>query len=637
MGKNKFKLPQWILPVIFSILLVTSSSGCALNYITEKLDITKKFQESKANVLSTGELSSETVQELRILSLNQQFAKDPEATLATMEANQIQGRQTEQAQALAEAAFLYAENLYKDGQEKKSAKYYLMASANAYDFLFNYKDQLAHSFVSPYGRNMTELYNASISKIVDIYQTEQTKWTLPWKSEVGNTIYNINVSSDPKEQIELDPSDQFLPAYEIHVKGLNNFYKSQGIGAPIVRKVKNTPEMPKYNPFIPKVLSSPITVLFNFSERKENSGMSEREVTVSFLNPYKVETTKIAGVEYPLEADFSTAFGVMLSELKPGSVDLDKLINPEKYLKEMGLKFVQPYDPDKIPVVLVHGLMSSPSTYIQMVNDLMGVESIRKHYQFWVFGYPTGLPIINSSTKLRASLLEAAKLFNPDGKNPNYNEMVIVGHSMGGILSRSMILESSDHLYSSFLTVPVEQLNLTDKERAEVQQTFFFEPLPSVKRAVFIAAPLRGSNVAQGSIVQKLSNWFISLPKRIVLNRQSVLKKNRQYLNPSLNNSGFIDNPLSSVDNLRTDSPLLKAYIDTPTVTNLPYHTIIGIQDATDGPGSSDGIVAYASSHLDGAQSEKLVPASHSCVANPQTVAEVRRILLLHLSELNIK
>ena len=626
-------LRKRIFNIVCCFTLIVSTSGCALNYITEKLDIRKRFQDSKANVLSTGELSNETVQELRVLSLNKKFESDPEGTLVTMEDTPIPGRLTEQAQALAEAAFLHAEQLYKRGKRLDSAKYYLMAAANAYDFLFHSKDKLAHTFVSPFGRNMTELYNAAISKITDIYQTEKPPWSLPWKSTVGNTVYSINISPNLDEQIQLSASDQYLPAYEIQVKGLNNLYKSQGIGAPLVRKQKNIPNKPGYNPFFPPVLSSPITILFDFSERTVHDGKGERDVLVSFLNPYKVDTTQVDGNSYPIEADFSTAFGVMLSDIKPGALDLDQLLNPEKYLAKVGLKFIQPYDPEKIPVVLVHGLYSSPGTFIQMVNDLMGIDAIRKRYQFWVFGYPTGLPIVNSSTKLRASLLEAQKIFDPQGTNPNFNQMILVGHSMGGILSRSMILESSQHLYDSFVTVPIEQLDLTEQERETLGEMFFFKPLPFISREIIIASPLRGSEIAQGGLASRFSRWFISLPGKIVSNRQTVLKKNRKFLNPAVNHSGFIDAPATSIDNLRPDSPLLKAYIETPTVPNVPYHTIIGILDSKEGPGSNDGIVPYLSSHMDGAESELLVPEGHSCLAHPQTIAEVRRILLLHLDK----
>lgn len=621
--------------LLIGVLLVASTSGCALNYIAEKLDRTERFKEAKANVLSTGELSAETVQELRILFLNKKFQEDPEGTLVTMEDSPIPGRETEQASALAEAAFLHAERLFKRGKKVEAARYYLMASANAYDFLFRSKDQLAHSFVSPFGRNMTELYNAAISKIVDIYQSENHKWTLPWKTTVGKTDYNINTSANADEQIVLSQSDLFLPAYEIRIKGLTNSYKSQGIGAPLVRKQKEVSTDPQLKKFYPPVLSSPVTILFDFSERKKVDGVGHRDVTVSFLNPYKVDTTTIGGASYPIEADFSTSFGVMLGDLKPGALDFDQLINPEKYLERVGLKFIQPYDPEKIPVVFVHGLYSSPGTYIQMVNDLMGVESIRKRYQFWVFGYPTGLPILESSTRLRASLLEAQRIFDPNGTNPHFNQMVLVGHSMGGILSRSMILEGSQHLYDSFVTVPVDKLDLNEKERARVEEMFFFKPVPFIKREVIVASPLRGSAMAQGSLASRFSRWFISLPKRFVSLRQGVLQRNKQYLNPNLGGTSFIEMPASSIDNLRPDSPLLKAYIETPTVPGVPYHTIIGVQDAKVGPGSNDGIVPYESSHLEGAQSEVLVPEGHSCLAHPKTIAEVRRVLLVHLDGVN--
>ena len=59
----------------------------------------------------------------------------------------------------------------------------------------------------------------------------------------------------------------------------------------------------------------------------------------------------------------------------------------------------------------------------------------------------------------------------------------------------------------------------------------------------------------------------------------------------------------------------------------------MGDRGRGDTPNSSDGVVAYWSSHLDGAQSTRIVPSGHSTHQNPEGIAEVRRILLLHLHE----
>jgi hypothetical protein len=64
------------------------------------------------------------------------------------------------------------------------------------------------------------------------------------------------------------------------------------------------------------------------------------------------------------------------------------------------------------------------------------------------------------------------------------------------------------------------------------------------------------------------------------------------------------------------------------------YHSII----ANNTPGvpladSDDGLVPYRSAHLDGAESEKIIPFSHSVQETPQAILELRRILRLQLEQ----
>ena len=67
-----------------------------------------------------------------------------------------------------------------------------------------------------------------------------------------------------------------------------------------------------------------------------------------------------------------------------------------------------------------------------------------------------------------------------------------------------------------------------------------------------------------------------------------------------------------------------------PIAPSVPFHTIEGDRGRGDAPNSSDGVVPYWSSHLEGAQSEIVVPSNHSAHQNPKAIAEVRRILKLN-------
>ena len=72
-----------------------------------------------------------------------------------------------------------------------------------------------------------------------------------------------------------------------------------------------------------------------------------------------------------------------------------------------------------------------------------------------------------------------------------------------------------------------------------------------------------------------------------------------------------------------------------PITPGIPYHSIMGDRGRGDTPNSSDGIVPYWSSHLDGAKSELIVNSDHGAQYNPQAIQEVGRILKLNLARSN--
>ena len=87
----------------------------------------------------------------------------------------------------------------------------------------------------------------------------------------------------------------------------------------------------------------------------------------------------------------------------------------------------------------------------------------------------------------------------------------------------------------------------------------------------------------------------------------------------------------NSIDTLSPNDPFVKITNTLPLANSVPYHSIIGDRGRGDTPSSSDGVVPYWSSHLDGAQSECIVPGPHGACELPQTIAELDRILRLHL------
>jgi pimeloyl-ACP methyl ester carboxylesterase len=99
--------------------------------------------------------------------------------------------------------------------------------------------------------------------------------------------------------------------------------------------------------------------------------------------------------------------------------------------QQFHLTFLQPLNPNKTPVVLIHGLMSTPRMWKAVLEGLLADAEIRMHYQFWFFYYPTGQPVPFSAFQLRQVLTDASSRYHLS------QPLVLIGHSMGGVIARA--------------------------------------------------------------------------------------------------------------------------------------------------------------------------------------------------------
>jgi pimeloyl-ACP methyl ester carboxylesterase len=308
----------------------------------------------------------------------------------------------------------------------------------------------------------------------------------------------------------------------------------------------------------------------------------------------------------------------MLQQTDPGKLELWRVLNPEKYAYTARIERLQPFNPNKTVVLVIHGLKDSQATWTPMINKLRGDPVIRKHYQFWFYSYPTGYPFPYSAAILRQELDEVEKQF------PKLKPMVLIGHSMGGCISRLLLTDSGNQLWMKIFGKPPDEVQLSPKTREYFRQELFFRHRPEIGRVIFIASPLCGANMASGWI-----GWLASLiihestqsseasqeMLRVTSTREEELKPKRR---------------ANSVDSLSPKSRFLNAMNTIPMTPGVPYHTIIGDRGRGDSPNSSDGVVPYWSSHMDGAQSEYIVPSDHAAHQNPQAIEDVLRILKKH-------
>lgn len=396
-----------------------------------------------------------------------------------------------------------------------------------------------------------------------------------------------------------------MPAAKVRHSLCANWHTEPGVGVPCAPKWKR-PDAPEMQRFVTdRGYLEPITLVMNF--RSPAKPGASRRVSIAGYDPTYRSRVNLGRTEYPLAADFTAPIVEQTHDINEFAIALTGLVHPG--VLDSRLILVESYDPQRIPVLLVHGLNSHPRMWRNVLNDIRADPKLRGKYQFIFYYYPTAWPIIYASMRLREDLHAFQKTVGPMKK------MVLVGHSMGGLLSQMQVIDPERKIwdaqfgkdaYHYFSKIPADSL---------VRRSTLFSPNSEIGREIYICTPHRGSGLADLS----LTAWFIKLVKL-----------------PSAITSAFIDLPgnliergqLTSVAGLSPSNPLYKALDEIPI--RVPYNSIVGDRGRGNTPNSSDGVVPYWSSHLAGAQSELIVPAGHGAFNHPQAIHELRRILLLN-------
>ena len=449
-------------------------------------------------------------------------------------------------------------------------------------------------------------YNFGVSRIFQIIDDAKLDpWTQPLSVPSAGGDFVLTYKRDPRPEwnpvlFDFTPADEF----DVGGKYVTERTTRDGIGAPIVAVEKEASVNPRQH-LAPSRIYRTVTAVAQFQGRR---------CVLEFYDPLDSETASFYGRNVPLSADFTVPLAVMLQQTDPAKYELWRVLNPEKYAHTATIERLQPFNPNKTVVLVIHGLKDSQATWTPMINKLRGDPVIRKHYQFWFYSYPTGYPFPYSAAILRQELDEVEKQF------PKLKPMVVIGHSMGGCISRLLLTDSGDQLWMKIFGRPPDEVALSPKTREYFRQELFFRHRPEIGRVIFIASPLRGSNMASGWI-GNIASFIIRNPTVSSEASQEMLRATNireEELKPKRR--------ANSVDSLSPKSRFLNA-MNTIPMAPVPYHTIIGDRGRGDSPNSSDGVVPYWSSHMNGARSEDIVPSDHSAHQNPQAIEEVLRIL----------
>ena len=505
-----------------------------------------------------------------------------------------------------------------------------------------------------------------------------------------------------------------ISTYELRLSGLNSISKRPGLGVSFVASLDD-----RYTTTIRQLLMSSLSgrlsqnstdntdpasriyptghLLMTGLIQPEGTSvldvLASEQLNIHLYNPYRSETVDILGNTYPLAANFSAGYGLWLAENQLSGVGYLNLLAHQKQAALPKLFMLEPYDPNKRVIIMIHGLASSPATWVNLTNDIFNDDTLRENYQVWQIFYPTNLPILENRYQIQKLIETTYQQTDPTGSHRASRNSVIVSHSMGAVIARMMLAD--DNLLDHLDALDDQPALLNSNERdidtmlrqafndPELAERFDLARLPQVETAVFLSAPFQGTDYAD--------RWFTRAIRRIIYLPLNVIKTVTDNLATIATQGELADNPLGALylqngaSQLSDKSSFIQLTKDLQINKDVTYHSIIASNDAditqglaqmqptdakidlsqaseetddNDAPVDnakeptriasvmidsrpsqaltqrlSDGIVPYKSAHLDGAASETIISGGHSIQENPQTVLTLRRILHQQLQD----
>ena len=496
-----------------------------------------------------------------------------------------------------------------------------------------------------------KVYAAALRDFLRDSSGRRVKLDRKWEASLARQ--GIRVQFDPEvSPWNPDRFDNFLFTSDYEIKGLAHQYKYEGIGVSLIgvriyRPFELDTREGEAKYLMPTQVYPVTAVLKPRGPANRGDGVELAKLrgegptapavippapggdfVLELHDPLVERQVEFEGRSEPLAADLTTSLTYHFVHSPLPILQEIGLLDPQWLEKLAGLYMVHPYIPGRIPIIFVHGLRSSPAAWLKVMNEIRGDPNLRDRYQVWLFMYPTGTPFPYSAAKLRAQLDELRDVVDPDHADRALDRAIMVGHSMGGLITRLMISASGDHLWNLVGARPFDELKATAERKEMLRNVFFFEPHPMVARAVFIATPHGGSSLSD-EFVGRLADRLIRLPRSLrVTYRDLIFQNGRDFFTPEVRRGGMP----SSIDELRRNNRLLTAMSRLPTRPGVEAHSVIGRKDPADPvEDSTDGVVPYGSSHIDWAVSEQVVIGDHGCQDVPDTIEELRRILNLHL------
>ncbi len=605
--------------ITFVACCALAMAGCATPIGVTRVDPRTAQYELTANALNTDKPSSFSTRQLLNLDLYGLFSDNPKEALANLHKGLAPTGDEDRLFALAELSFLHAEN-------SQDRSYYLAAAAYASAFLLPGKNGTPPKAIDPRGRWAVDIYNRALAGGL---ASDDGEHVLLKGGQFALPFGELSITFDEQNLIWAGfRLKGFVSAAELEVRGLRNRYREPGVGAPLVASLDPVESFASAEyKRIPARMKIPVTAFLRFDDARAALASGKLTGKLELYNPDSARTVKINNVDVPIEYEITSALADTLEGSPVWDFEIagfrsgDFALLTQKGAGD-GLYMFGPHRFGHIPVVLVHGTASSPARWAEMVNEVANDPRLFNRYELWYFIYNTGNPIAYSGMLLRDALSNIVAELDPEGRDPGLKQMIVMGHSQGGLLTKMTVIDSGMHLWP--FNVPPDELQVSAETKEMLTHALIIKPLPFVKRVIFVATPHHGSYQALG-FLGSLASWLVNLPGRLTKLSLDLLTLKGVLINP-LSGSGIP----TSIDNMNPNNPFIKNLAAIPVANGVVAHSIIAVDSDAPLSEAGDGVVKYMSAHIDGVESEKIVRSGHSVQGNPEAILEVKRILHEH-------
>jgi pimeloyl-ACP methyl ester carboxylesterase len=598
--------------LLLAVLLL--AGACATPIGVTSVGTQSMYRTLTSNVISADRPSQYSEQLLTRLGLRERFEEDPELVLAALR-GPGEGLSREYLFVLSELSFYHAVHSQKP-------EYFLASAVYAWAFVLGKSDEERIAAIDPRLRLATNLYNLGLAPGFEV-------------GEEATVVLEPGSRKLPFGQIEISMDDQmllwsgyrmtrFVSLGEFKVRGFLNRYRQAGIGAPLAAEltaVGTGPEAAEARKRIPPRLKVPVTAVLRIEDVSTGIATGNVQGRLEVYAADAATTMEYEGRSVPLELEPTAALAYTLEGAPIWDTEIGAFLSAFKPPFSEGLVMMHPYRPGRVPVVLVHGTVSSPARWADIINELQNDPKLRGRIQFWLFTYNTSNPILLSASDLRQSLQRVRTELDPGGRDPALDQLVVIGHSQGGLLARLMVTDSGTRFWDAVTDTPFDKIDVSPETRALIQRGMFFEHQPYVTRVVFIATPHQGS-FRVSSLVLSMVRKLVTLPLTVVTGFAELTTRNTGLPKEAAP---------TAVDNMRPGNRFVRTLSASPIAPGVTAHSIIPVTEEGPPEGQNDTVVKYESAHLEGVASEKIVRSTHSTQSTPATILEIRRILYEHL------